>query len=86
MSYPTLKGLLTEADKVWHQQHPTGKRFGPTYIDSSPSAWSQQFLGTPYSWTFSQHLTRCIQHNDQFLIGLTLDDLTPPPVPDSVPV
>eukprot|EP00957_Ditylum_brightwellii_P142220 10835264-Ditylum_brightwellii.AAC.1 len=52
MSHPTLKGLLPKSDRAWSQQHSTGKLFEPTYIDSSPSAWSQQLLGTCYPWTF----------------------------------
>eukprot|EP00957_Ditylum_brightwellii_P150283 11444835-Ditylum_brightwellii.AAC.2 len=43
-----------------------GKLFGETYIDTTPTTWSQQHLATCFTWAFSQHVLYCNRRHSKF--------------------
>eukprot|EP00957_Ditylum_brightwellii_P203951 15336904-Ditylum_brightwellii.AAC.1 len=65
-----LSALLPKANELWKDSKKDHVLFGSTYIDTTPTAWSQQFLATRYTWVFTQHLLFCYHRNVQFLLGL----------------
>eukprot|EP00957_Ditylum_brightwellii_P141762 10801218-Ditylum_brightwellii.AAC.1 len=59
-----MQAIVPKADSFWIQKRSdTLGLFGATHVDNTPATWSAQFLGSKYTWVFSQHILWCQQKN-----------------------
>eukprot|EP00957_Ditylum_brightwellii_P043626 3307150-Ditylum_brightwellii.AAC.1 len=73
MRDPDLCNILGCANKEWRHRHDGSKLFGFNYVESTPLAWSNNFLAAKFTWTFAQHVLWCIHNTDIFMA----ENLTP---------
>eukprot|EP00957_Ditylum_brightwellii_P160998 12257057-Ditylum_brightwellii.AAC.1 len=57
-----MQAIVPKANSFWkHKRSNTLGLFGATHVDTTPALWSAQFLGSKYTWAFSQHILWCQQ-------------------------
>eukprot|EP00957_Ditylum_brightwellii_P204207 15338174-Ditylum_brightwellii.AAC.1 len=55
MKDPHLCNVLGCTNKEWCHCHDGSKLFGSNYAESTPSAWSKNFLAAKFTCAFAQH-------------------------------